>query len=86
MCTCLEAITTELLLQDKVLEDLQSAGNCLLCNYGKLYKTASKDFVATKWKNDTMLDKPDNVMISKWMPQFDILSKRANLRTDNCSK
>ncbi|KAH1028367.1 hypothetical protein HUJ05_001726 [Dendroctonus ponderosae] len=27
-----------------------------------------------KWENETMLDKPDNVMISKWMPQFDILS------------
>lgn len=29
--------------------------------------------VLWKWENDTMPDKPDNVMISKWMPQFDIL-------------
>ncbi|ERL86204.1 hypothetical protein D910_03615, partial [Dendroctonus ponderosae] len=29
-----------------------------------------------KWENETMLDKPDNVMISKWMPQFDILKGR----------
>lgn len=29
--------------------------------------------VLWKWENDTMLDKPDNVMIRKWMPQFDVL-------------
>ncbi|XP_066257468.1 UDP-glycosyltransferase UGT5-like isoform X2 [Euwallacea similis] len=29
--------------------------------------------VLWKWENDTMPDKPDNVMIRKWMPQFDIL-------------
>ncbi|XP_030745756.1 UDP-glucuronosyltransferase 2B13-like [Sitophilus oryzae] len=29
--------------------------------------------VLWKWENDTMPDKPDNVMIYKWMPQFDIL-------------
>ncbi|CAG9762821.1 unnamed protein product [Ceutorhynchus assimilis] len=26
-----------------------------------------------KWENGTMADKPDNVMIDKWMPQYDIL-------------
>lgn len=31
--------------------------------------------VLWKWENDTMPDKPDNVMICKWMPQFDILGK-----------
>jgi len=29
--------------------------------------------VLWKWENDTMPDKPDNVMIRKWMPQFDVL-------------
>ncbi|KAK5643196.1 hypothetical protein RI129_007041 [Pyrocoelia pectoralis] len=30
--------------------------------------------VLWKWENGSMPDKPDNVMIEKWMPQFDILS------------
>ncbi|XP_045481097.1 UDP-glycosyltransferase UGT5-like isoform X9 [Harmonia axyridis] len=30
--------------------------------------------VLWKWENETMPGKPDNVMIQKWMPQFDILS------------
>ncbi|KAK9870917.1 hypothetical protein WA026_009879 [Henosepilachna vigintioctopunctata] len=30
--------------------------------------------VLWKWESDTMPGKPDNVMIQKWMPQFDILS------------
>ncbi|KAK5643186.1 hypothetical protein RI129_007031 [Pyrocoelia pectoralis] len=30
--------------------------------------------VLLKWENDSIPDKPDNVMIEKWMPQFDILS------------
>ncbi|KAJ8922622.1 hypothetical protein NQ315_007654 [Exocentrus adspersus] len=29
--------------------------------------------VLWKWENETMEGKPDNVMIQKWMPQFDIL-------------
>lgn len=29
--------------------------------------------VLWKWENETMPGKPDNVMIQKWMPQFDIL-------------
>ncbi|XP_017768996.1 PREDICTED: UDP-glucuronosyltransferase 1-9-like isoform X4 [Nicrophorus vespilloides] len=32
-----------------------------------------KQRVLWKWENDTMPGKPDNVMIQKWMPQFDIL-------------
>lgn len=31
--------------------------------------------VVWKWENDTMPEKPDNVMIQKWMPQLDILCK-----------
>lgn len=31
--------------------------------------------VLWKWENDTMPGKPDNVMIQKWMPQFDVLCK-----------
>lgn len=31
--------------------------------------------VLWKWENDTMPDKPENVMIQKWMPQYDILCK-----------
>lgn len=31
--------------------------------------------VLWKWENETMAGKPDNVMIQKWMPQFDILCK-----------
>lgn len=30
--------------------------------------------VLWKWENESMDGKPDNVMIQKWMPQFDILS------------
>ncbi|KAK5643187.1 hypothetical protein RI129_007032 [Pyrocoelia pectoralis] len=30
--------------------------------------------VLWKWENGSIPDKPDNVMIEKWMPQFDILS------------
>ena len=29
--------------------------------------------VLWKWENDTLPNKPDNVMIKKWMPQRDIL-------------
>ncbi|XP_049825391.1 UDP-glycosyltransferase UGT5-like isoform X1 [Aethina tumida] len=29
--------------------------------------------VLWKWENETMNNKPDNVMINKWMPQFDVL-------------
>ncbi|CAH0561450.1 unnamed protein product [Brassicogethes aeneus] len=36
--------------------------------FGKLSQT-----VLWKWENETMEGKPDNVMIQKWMPQFDIL-------------
>ncbi|XP_065159496.1 UDP-glycosyltransferase UGT5-like isoform X4 [Atheta coriaria] len=32
-----------------------------------------KQRVLWKWENETMPDKPDNVMIQKWMPQYDIL-------------
>lgn len=31
--------------------------------------------VIWKWENDTMEGITDNIMIGKWMPQFDILSK-----------
>lgn len=31
--------------------------------------------VIWKWENDTMEGKTDNILIGKWMPQFDILSK-----------
>ena len=27
-----------------------------------------------KWESETMEDKPDNVMLSKWLPQPDILA------------
>lgn len=26
-----------------------------------------------KYENDTLPDKPNNVMINKWMPQYDVL-------------
>ncbi|KAF7264748.1 hypothetical protein GWI33_022483 [Rhynchophorus ferrugineus] len=29
--------------------------------------------VLWKWENETMMNKPNNVMIQKWMPQYDIL-------------
>lgn len=31
--------------------------------------------VLWKWESDTMLNKPENVKISKWLPQTDILGK-----------
>lgn len=31
--------------------------------------------VLWKWENETMEGKGDNIMIAKWMPQFDILSE-----------
>lgn len=31
--------------------------------------------VLWKWEADELADKPDNVMIKKWMPQRDILGK-----------
>ncbi|XP_076274446.1 UDP-glycosyltransferase UGT5-like [Rhynchophorus ferrugineus] len=41
--------------------------------------------VLWKWENDTMPDKPDNVMIYKWMPQFDILcNPKAKLFISHC--
>lgn len=32
--------------------------------------------VIWKWENDTMEGKTDNILIGKWLPQFDILSKQ----------
>lgn len=32
-----------------------------------------KQRVLWKWEDDNMEDKPDNVMIGKWLPQNDIL-------------
>lgn len=37
--------------------------------------------VLWKWENDTMPGKPDNVEIRKWLPQFDILSKKYHFFT-----
>lgn len=31
--------------------------------------------VIWKWENDTMEGQTDNILIRKWLPQFDILSK-----------
>lgn len=31
--------------------------------------------VLWKYENETLPGKPDNVMVRKWMPQFDILSE-----------
>lgn len=33
-----------------------------------------KQRVVMKWESDTMEDKPDNVLISKWLPQDDVLA------------
>lgn len=35
-----------------------------------------------KWDLDTLAGKPDNVMISKWFPQQDILGKNLLLHTE----
>lgn len=35
--------------------------------------------VLWKYENETLTGKPENVMIRKWMPQFDILSKSHKL-------
>lgn len=34
-----------------------------------------KQKVLWKWENDTMPNKPNNVLIRKWMPQMEILCK-----------
>lgn len=34
-----------------------------------------KQNVLWKWPNDTIPNKPDNVMIQKWLPQREILCK-----------
>lgn len=38
-----------------------------------------KQRVIWKWENDTMEGKTANIMIGKWMPQLDILSKKTFL-------
>lgn len=34
-----------------------------------------KQRVLWKWETESLPDKPPNVMIQKWMPQFDILCR-----------
>lgn len=41
----------------------------------KAFGRLSSYRVLWKWENETMANKPDNVMTQKWMPQFDILCK-----------
>jgi len=43
--------------------------------------------VLWKWETETMEGKPDNVMLIKWAPQFDILCKLAFMFScHQCSK
>lgn len=42
--------------------------NALLVTFSKM-----KQRVLWKYENETIPDKPANVMIQKWMPQYDIL-------------
>ena len=41
----------------------------LLSVFGKL-----KQRILWKWETEDMPDKPDNVMLSKWLPQPDVLA------------
>lgn len=40
----------------------------------KVFKTL-KQTVIWKWEDDNLVDKPDNLVVRKWLPQKEILGK-----------